>query len=311
MSDEKIQKRVLGRGLATLIPGADRTMPLASQPKPIAETAGDGDFVSIPLSKIALNPYQPREHVAADELAELTASVQQHGVLTPILVRPTGAGSFELVAGERRFRAATAAGLSEIPAVVRALDDRSSLAIALIENLQREDLNPIETARAYKRLQDEFGLSQTEVAKEVGKPQPTVANALRLLGLPPSIQDSIASRQISEGHGKAILAVDGDENRVALWKEAVDKKLNVRDTERRASAIKASASHPSKPDIPRGIDDPQFFDHRRALEDDLSMVLGAKTRIKIDKSLRGAIEISFFDQQELDAIIDRLLRRES
>jgi ParB family chromosome partitioning protein len=200
--------------------------------------------------------------------------------------------------------------LKEIPAVVREIDDRSSLAIALIENLQRENLNPIETAKAYKRLQEDFGLNQSEVAREVGKPQSTIANSLRLLGLPAPIIESIASKQISEGHGKAILSIESDDDRISLWKEALEKKLNVRETERKASAIKSKAAHPTSASIPRGIPAKPQIEHQQALEDDLSMALGARTRIRFDRDCRGTIEVSFYDQLELDAVIDRLLRRE-
>jgi ParB family chromosome partitioning protein len=304
MSNETTGKRGLGRGLSSLIPGSGAATPSAPA------TAGTPEPVEgmklVPLNKIALNPYQPRETFTPDELSDLTESIRQHGVLQPVVVRPKKGNSWELVAGERRFRAATAAGLKEIPAVVRELDDQSALAIALIENIQRENLNPIEAAKAYKRLQEEFNLSQTEVAREVGKPQPTIANALRLLNLPGPVIDSLARAEISEGHGKAILAIEGETDRVRLWREVVDKKLNVRETERRASAMKSAP----KEVIPRGIEkaDPTLL-HQEALETDLSLALGAKTRIRFDKGERGAIEISFYDKDELEAIIDRLLGR--
>lgn len=309
MSDEKPAKRVLGRGLSSLIPGGERPV---SAPATATATAAqapappDDGMRYVPLNRIALNPYQPRETFTPDELADLTDSIRQHGVLQPIVVRPKKANSWELVAGERRFRAATAAGLKEIPAVVRDLDDQSALALALIENIQRENLNPIESARAYRRLQDDFSLSQTEVAREVGKPQPTIANSLRLLTLPPTVIDSIAKSEITEGHGKAILAVEGENERVRLWREVVDKKLNVRETERRASAMRNAP----KDGIPRGIEkaDPILV-HQQALEEDLTLALGAKTRIRFDKGERGAIEIGFYDKDELDGIIERLLGR--
>lgn len=301
MTNEKTAKRVLGRGLSNLIPGAQPPSTGGSQDE---EEARDG-MRMVPLTRIAFNPYQPRESVAPDELAELTDSIREHGVLQPIVVRPKPGGSWELVAGERRFRAATAAGLKDIPAVVRDLDDRSALALAIIENVQRENLNAIEAARGYRRLQEEFGLTQTEVAREVGKPQPTIANALRLLQLPEPVVASIAAQEITEGHGKAILAVEGDDERVKLWREVVDKRLNVRETERKASALKRAPRNP----IPRGIEPPDPSLHLEALEEDLSLALGAKTRIRFSANQRGAVEISFYEREELDAIVDRLLRR--
>ncbi len=307
MSNEMTGKRGLGRGLSSLIPGADRQTAVVPSPSAASLVPEPVEGMKmVPLNKIALNPYQPRESFTPDELADLTESIRQHGVLQPVVVRPKKANSWELVAGERRFRAATAAGLKEIPAVVRELDDQSALAIALIENIQRENLNPIEAAKAYKRLQDEFNLSQTEVAREVGKPQPTIANALRLLNLPVPVIDSISRSEITEGHGKAILALETEPDRIRLWREVVDKKLNVRETERRATAIKAAPQDT----IPRGIEKPDStMIHQEALEADLSLALGAKTRIRFDKGERGSIEVSFFDKDELDAIIDRLLRR--
>ena len=251
MSDEKQpMKRGLGRGLSALIPNA--ATPPTEQSTVAVSTGADtpaaeGDLRQIPLHKIGLNPFQPRTHFDEEELAELTESVREHGILQPIIVRPKGKG-WELIAGERRFRAATAAQLGSIPAIVRSFTDREALETALIENLQRENLNPIETARAYRRLQQEFSLNQSEVARRVGKPQPTIANALRLLTLPELVTNSLASGQITEGHGKAILALDTEEDQIALWNEVVAKKLSVRETERRAAAIKATPKV-----IPRGI----------------------------------------------------------
>jgi len=299
MTNEQSPKRVLGRGLSSLIPGA--------QSQTGDPSAADSLEVMrmISLTRIALNPFQPREAFNPDDLDDLTTSIRQHGVLQPIVVRPKAGGTWELVAGERRFRAATAAGLKEIPAVVRNLDDRSALALAVIENIQREDLNPIESARAYRRLQSDFGLSQTEVAREVGKPQPTIANAVRLLQLPAPVIDSISALEITEGHGKAILAVDGDEDRISLWHEVVEKKLNVRETERRAAAIGKAPKNP----IPRGIEPAQSSLHIEALEEDLSLALGARVHIRLKAGEQGVLEIGFYDQDELDAIVERVLRR--
>lgn len=300
MTNEKLPRRGLGRGLSSLIPGA-------GLPGGGADATGEpiDGMRTIPLTRISLNPYQPRETFGVEELSELTESIREHGVLQPIVVRPKRLNSWELVAGERRFRAATAAGLAEIPAVVRSLSDREALALAIIENIQRENLNPIESARGYRRLQDEFGLSQTEVAREVGKPQPTVANSLRLLMLPDPVVASIATREITEGHGKAILGVEDDDGRIRLWREVVDKKLNVRETERRAGVMKQAPEQV----IPRGMPSPDEALHIDALEEDLSLVLGARTRVRMTKPSRGVIEISFYEREELDAIVDRLLRR--
>ena len=309
MSDDKQPiKRGLGRGLSALIPSAPPPGNQRATSPPIAHDppAAENDLRQIPLQKIGLNPFQPRTHFDEEELAELTESVREHGILQPIIVRPKGKG-WELIAGERRFRAATAAQLATIPAVVRSFTDREALETALIENLQRENLNPVETARAYRRLQQEFSLNQSEVARRVGKPQPTIANALRLLTLPDAVLDSLAAGQITEGHGKAILALDNEEDQTALWNEVVVKRLSVRETERRAAAMKATPKV-----IPRGITAVALrTDETVALESDLTLLLGAKTRIKPLTEERGVIEIAYYDKEELDGVIDRLLRRET
>ena len=299
---ETTPKRALGRGLSALIPSI--SVPIA--PKADAPPSQDG-LLSLPLTKISLNPYQPREDIAPEQLAELAKSIRHYGVLQPIVVRPRPGGSYELIAGERRFRAATNLGLKEIPAVVREMDDKASLAIALIENLQREQLNPVESARAFRRLRDEFSLTQSELAQEVGKSQSTIANALRLLALPDPILDSLSRSEITEGHAKAILAADGEGARVALWREVVEKSLTVRETEQRA------ASRRSDP-IPRGIKSPKSSAssapdlETSRMENQLSQVLGAPAKIRYSGKERGQIEIGFFGLEELDGIIERLVR---
>jgi ParB family transcriptional regulator, chromosome partitioning protein len=292
----KEQKRALGRGLSALISGSSR------QGLPSLDTAGS-QLLQIPLLNISLNPFQPRESFQPEQLQELTDSIKQHGVLQPIVVRPKGKNTFELVAGERRFRSATAAGLKVIPAVVKDVDNRASLAIALIENIQRQQLNPIESAKAYQRLLAEFGLNQSELALELGKSQPAIANSLRLLTLPEPIVTSLSSGEISEGHAKVLLSVE-DNAKIDLWKLVVAESLSVRETERCARANRSP--------IPRGIrlgktgaalDSDVDVAH---VDDQLSLALGTKVKLKFAGKNKGHIEVQFYDLDQLEGLIGAL-----
>jgi ParB family transcriptional regulator, chromosome partitioning protein len=302
ISGRREQKRALGRGLSALIPNSARpdapqTLERAIAPDGEPLTSG---LLQIPLLKIALNPYQPRKSFSADSLLELTESIKQHGVLQPIVVRPKAKSTYELVAGERRFRAATNAGLKVIPAVVREMDDQTSLAVALIENIQRQELNPVESARAYERLIAEFGLTQSELASEVGKSQPSIANSLRLLGLPDEILESLSQSAISEGHAKVLLSIDDKKQMIDLWKIVVRGSLSVRETERRTADLKtviprriAKTNLPGvKPDI-----------EQAQLEDQLSLALGTKVQFRYSGREKGHIEIQFYDLEQLDGLL--------
>src|SRR5579864_1840143 len=209
-------RRGLGRGLDALIPGAAA--------EPVGAVTVKEDF------RIAPNPFQPRRDFAGPDFNELVASVRRHGVLQPVMVRPKGAG-YELVAGERRWRAAKDAGLVTIPAVIKAVADREMLEIALIENLKRADLNPIERAVAYRRLSEEFQLTQDQVGEAVGSSRPAVANTVRLLDLPAAVQASIGQGRISEGHGRALLMAADTKTLLDVWKIVEEKSLSVRETE--------------------------------------------------------------------------------
>jgi ParB family chromosome partitioning protein len=225
------------------------------------------------------------------ELSGLAASVRRHGVLQPIVVRPVGSG-YEVVAGERRWRAAESAGLAAVPAVVRPMGDKEALELALVENLQREDLNPMERARAYRTLVEEFHLTQEQAAEQVGKSQPSVANALRLLGLPPQIQASLEAGRITEGHARALLSVSDGPGRLRLWEKVEKRGLSVRETERLARGS-----------ISRGIRrvgrDPELH----AVIDDLSGRLATKVTVSGSRS-RGTIEIEFYSEDDLQRILD-------
>jgi ParB family chromosome partitioning protein len=300
----------LGRGLSALIPQA--ALPHASEPATASPSRGDDEGASykeIPLRAISLNPHQPRKTFNRAELDDLEASIREHGVLQPVVVRPKAGGrgdsaaaTYELVAGERRFRAASAAGLETIPAVVREMDDQMSLAVALIENIQREDLNIVETAHGYEQLVREFRLTQTELAQAVGKSQPQIANTLRLLGLPPQVLESLRAEQISEGHAKVILSVADTDQRVTLWSAIVARKLTVREAEREAAKYRADLGAPMAMQRASSVPDPDLDEVARRI----SLSIGTKVRVVPGKGERGAIEIAYYDREQLEGLIERL-----
>ncbi len=221
------KRKALGRGLSALIPEPE--VPPAPGPAPAGEVA---------ISALDPNPFQPRGALDPGRLAELAASVRESGIVQPILVRRRGE-RFQIIAGERRFRAAQAAGLSTVPVTVRDVDDEHLLELALVENIQREELNPIEEAQAFHRLQDEFRLTQEEIARRVGRDRTTVANTLRLLRLPRELREMVATSRLDAGHARALLALDRAEDQVALGREAARKGLSVREVERRVALLRA------------------------------------------------------------------------
>ena len=271
----------LGRGLAALIPGADR-----------AQEAG---ALEIPVDRIRPNSLQPRAELDKAELSGLETSIREQGVLQPVLVRPS-AGGYEIVAGERRWRAAMAAGLKTIPAVVRLLDDGGALEVALVENLQREDLSAIDRARAYRRLTDEFGLSQDAVARRVGLSQPAVANTLRLLSLPAEVLTSLEAGRITEGHARALLTVGDRERMLILWRSVEERGLSVRQTESAARKLTISREIPSR----RGT----YSDELNIIQQSLNERYGAPVRVTAGGSGKGEIRITFFSPADLERLLD-------
>jgi ParB family chromosome partitioning protein len=272
----------LGRGLAALIP--QRAHPAGS--------------IEIPISRIRPNPRQPRQRMDDVELEALAASIGEHGVLQPILVTETLDG-YQLVAGERRFRASQLAGLERIPAIVRQLADREQLELALVENLQREDLGPMEEANAFRVLADEFGMSQDEIATRVGRARSTIANTLRLLDLDQGVQSAIAAGTVSEGHARALGGLPTDQQRRVLG-TVIEQGFSVRQTEelvrrlRTPRPVLATAEpRPSDPDLER-------------VEEDLRRSLG--TKVTVARSRRGGrIVIEYYSDEELGQLYDRLI----
>ena len=276
------RRRGLGKGLGALIPGA--------------EAAGQERPTEIALAHLTANPFQPRQAMDPQELSGLVDSIRRHGVLQPIVVRPA-AGGFEVVAGERRWRAAKAAGLSTIPVVVRTLTDQEALELALVENLQREDLNPMERARAYRRLMQDFGLTQEQIAERVGKSQPSVANALRLLNLPAQIQVSLEVGRITEGHARALLSAGNEGAMLKLWERVERRGLSVRETEQlaRASISREIRRHPR-------AQDPQL----RSVQQDLSRRYGTKVFVNGSRT-RGHVAFEYYSEEDLQRLLDLLL----
>ncbi len=244
------------------------------------------------LSQIRANQYQPRTSFDQKKLEELAESIKKHGVIQPVLVRKDGKG-FELVAGERRFRAAKLAKLKKIPVVVSNISDVQSLEIAILENIQREDLNPLEVAKGYQRLKDEFGYTQEAVAKSVGKPRSSVANSLRLLTLSPKIQDEIDKGVISEGHAKVLLSVDGVKAEQLLIR-IISENLSVRDLEKQITESSPQTSKKEK----KSRDELN-------LESALSSRIGSKVTIE-DKDGKGKMVIKYYSYEELDGIIEKI-----
>jgi ParB family chromosome partitioning protein len=282
-----VAKKGLGRGLGSLMEEAN------------AEVGGTAADTTLPLKKIKPNKGQPRKNFDADELAELTDSIKQNGVLQPILVRKKGS-FYEIVAGERRYQAAKLAGLEEVPVVIRDISDEDVFKLALIENLQRSDLNPIEEAQGYKQLIDQNDLTQEGVAKLVSKSRSAITNTLRLLDLPIEVQDLMRDGKLTAGHARAILAVPTEESRIKLAQKVVNEGLSVRQTERLAPLF--SVNQDDEP--VRRLPVPQSY--KRAARE---MRLALDTNVKV-KNVRGKnkIEIEFDSEEQLSHIVDLLTR---
>ena len=279
------KKSGLVRGLGLLVGEAD------------AETAGMRPDSSLPVSSIKPDRGQPRKHFDREDLAELTDSIKQNGVLQPLLVRKSGTG-YEIVAGERRYQAAKAAGLSEVPVIIRDISDDDVFKLALIENLQRSDLTPLEEARGYRQLIKEKGLTQEELAKALSKSRSAITNTLRLLDLPGEVQSYVEDGELTAGHARAILAVPSVEGRIALAEKVVREKLSVRETERLAPLFSMGDQVERTPRQPT----PQSF--KRAAR---QMRLALDTSVRV-KNVRGKnkIEIEFKNEDELAHIVDLL-----
>ena len=293
------RSRRLGRGLDALIPGS---MPAAG--------ANPSELERIPLDRIQPNPFQPRRNFDPLDLAELEASIASSGLLQPITVRRT-AGGFELIAGERRLRAASKLGWTEIAAIVREFDDRTMLVLALIENLQRANLNSVEEARGYRQLMEQFQLTQQQVAEAVGKDRTTVTNLLRMLSLPEQIQEMVEAGVLSSGHARALLALGPKHAAVDVAHQAVARGLSVRELERLVRELTDRPESPRQPrvrtDSPKPNSVEQVDPALRRIEDDLRRFLQTDVRLHATSEAKGKVEISFYSVDDLDRILDLIL----
>jgi len=284
-------RRALGKGLGALIPGAGK-----------GKSAGREYFVC-PVDRIVRQTDQPRKTYNKQALEQLVESIRERGVIQPLVVRRKGdSGGYELIAGERRWRAAQMAGLLEVPVVIKDVTDAEAFEIALIENIQREDLNPLEEAVAFQQMIDDSGYTQAEVAQRIGCDRTTVTNRLRLLGLPKAVKQLVIDGVLSEGHARALLQAGKAQVIAALARKVVADGLSVRETERRARQLsKGAAEAPAK--AARSKLSPQV----RSLVEKLQRALGARVKI-LDRKGKGKLEISYTSYKELDGILDRILK---
>jgi ParB family chromosome partitioning protein len=282
------RKGGLGKGLDALIPGGD-----FSESSPQGAT-----FIQTAL--VAPNPRQPRDHMDGDELEDLANSIREHGILQPLIVTYDSlSGLYTLIAGERRLRAAKLAGLDQVPVVVREADDLERLELALIENVQRSDLSPLETAEAYRELAEDFSLSHEEISTKVAKSRVSVTNTLRLLKLPDAVQKALADEQISEGHARALLGLNSPQGQIAALQSIIGHDLNVRQTE---ELVRKMTGHKPEPQ-PEKEPEPEIL----ALEERLRNRLSTRVTLHHGKK-GGTITIHYFSDEELDGLIKQLLR---
>jgi len=281
------RKRGLGRGLEALIPVGEES--LESQ----------GDSRRLPIADLRPNPRQPRRDLPRSELEELAASIREHGILQPLVVTPASDGKgYLLIAGERRLEAARLIGLETVPVVVRVADERQSLELALVENLQRDDLDPLEAAEGYRQLVEDFGLSHEEVAGRVGKSRSTVSNTLRLLRLPASVRQALGAGRLSEGHARALLALPTAQAQSAAAQTVLKRGLSVRQTE---DLVQRLTGQRRRPTASR-----RRSPEEAAVEEQLRQALGTKVTFR-HGSKGGSVVIHFYSEEELEALLERLL----
>jgi len=299
-------RKALGKGLSALLPGRGQPVPTATvtgaavaaaAPAPIAAKPG-----TLPLGLIQPNPMQPRTFFSSDGLEELAASIRANGIIQPLIVRRAGDG-YQIVAGERRWRAARIAELEEVPVVVQDVADRAMLEVALIENIQREDLNPIETAHAFERLGRDLGLSQEEIGRRTGKDRTSIANIVRLLKLPKEVQLLVAERRLSMGHARAILGLPTAEEQIQVAEKTVALGLSVRQVEAQVQELTSDRGKPSHGSRKDSVQDPNV----RAAADELERALGTRVRIVELSEQRGRIEIEYYSQADLDRLYQQIV----
>ena len=278
----------LGKGLAALL--GDNVM----------DTSEEKSSLYLPISQVESCASQPRKQFDPDALADLADSIREHGIIQPLTVRKLQSGYYQIIAGERRWRAARMAGLDQVPAIVIEADDRKAMELAMIENLQREDLNPIEEAMAFKRLLQEFQLKQDEVAERVSKSRTAVTNSMRLLKLSPRVQQMIIDDMISTGHARALLAIDDEEQQFILANKIFDEKLSVRETEKLVKALKNPKKEVKK-------EKPEHTFIYENIEEQIKNIMGTKVSVNQKANGKGKIEIEYYSEEELERIYDLLM----
>ena len=313
VAQEGRKRHGLGRGLDSLIPSsatAAAVAPALSAPPPVAQPKPASEAPGAPLElkilEIERSPYQPRRDFKEEELRELAESLKNNGLVQPPTVRKNSAGRYELIAGERRIRAAQLAGWTKIAVTLIEADDQTAAVMTTTENLQREDLNPIEEAVSYKTLQDRFNLTQQDVADKVGKGRATVANSVRLLELPEEVKTLLQAKLLSVGHAKVLLSVEGEKDRIILARDCVNDQLTVRALEKRVARLHAPVAEKPRgtPDLPEG--------YIRSLVDKLKKHLGCAVRLTSGvthangRHTKGVLEIDFYDNDDLDRVISML-----
>lgn len=284
----------LGRGLDSLIPKRFSTKKIAEDDLFLKEKKSSSrDILELPIDQIQANPYQPRSIFEEQSLNELASSIKEHGIIQPLIVSQVSENNFQLIAGERRFRAVQKLGFKTVPVIIRQVDQLKKLELSLIENIQRKDLGPMERARAYQRLINEFNLTQEEVAKKLGKARATVANTLRLLSLPMTIQKALEEERLSESHAKILLSLDSAEAQEAMLRRILGTGMTVREAEQLVVSKRKR---------------PKIIDHFiKSQEEKLQEVLGTKVLIK-KRGKKGKIVIEFYSEEDLNNFIKRLMR---
>lgn len=294
MSEDKKKRLSLGKGLASLL--ADAELPQSAREEAISN--------EIPISEIETNPFQPRTAFDEGALRELADSIRIHGIIQPITVRKLATSQYQLISGERRWRAAQIAGLTTIPAYVRTADDQQMLEMAIIENIQRQDLNHIEVALSYQRLLDECGITQADLGTRMGKSREAVTNQLRLLRLPPDIQAAIKTSKLSLGHAKVLLGIDKTEVQLAVFRKAVSEEMTVRALEQLVRSMAKSKTAPTTP-APDPEDEAARFELRQ-IQQKLASRFGTKVEIKSVGKGKGEIAIPYQDTDDLNRLLQLL-----
>jgi len=288
------KKQALGRGLSTLLNDNSKDLP---DIKVSLKDSNVGNIIEIPLNLISTNPFQPRSYFNEESINELASSISELGLIQPITVRKLDNNSFQLVSGERRLRATKLIGLETIPCYIRLINDQESLEMALVENIQRQDLDPIEIALSYKRLIEEIQLTQNELSDRVGKKRSTITNYLRLLKLDPIVQTGIRDGFISMGHGRALISIDNSKNQIKIYEKILKKGLSVRNTEEIVNKLKVNTK------IELNKHKPKFT---LITANNLSYLLETKVKVNVNNNGKGVLTISFNSQEDLNRIVSKI-----